>query len=605
MSEPNSSAATPVVAAPLVPPPAPPPQAVEPSFLETIRNAYYQSGKRVIVLPGNTKDLFFCKQTGTYLPLEQVLYQALSGGFILTRLDHSSGLSFYDRKDEATLKKLCGKADKLLVADEEKLGELGPMLKLGRNSPLPAITLLKDVVLSATRVQEVQKGQPQGERSPAAEKTVCCLLKFAGSVFPAGDWDKLGEVERARLITFLNLIESPEFNASKNLIILIADTASELNARIVGLPTVQTVEIELPDTETRAHYVSQFKPDEGAQTPVFEKSAEVFINDSAGFTLTAARQMLGASARSRKPITRKDVLSEINRLMKADLGDQITFSMPEHRVADIVGYANTGEIFIKVFKRCDNRKTAVSAILVAGPNGSGKTYQLEAYAAESGRVVIELTGLRGMYFGQTDQFFEKLRLRLKTYGKILIIVDEADTQFGDLMSKDTHEVEKRLTGNLIKMMGDPAMRGKVLWALATSRPQKLPPDIRRRCPVQIPIFDLEGEERKQFVRELFKRKSVELIEDELPAVIAKTQTYSASNYGDLVTEVLSGGLSAKETLEVWQASAAIKAQRDLQAMEAALHCSYPALLPEKFRDKVGTEEFERDMRRLKLALSAD
>ena len=62
-----------------------------------------------------------------------------------------------------------------------------------------------------------------------------------------------------------------------------------------------------------------------------------------------------------------------------------------------------------IFQRCDNPETAVSAVLVSGPNGGGKTFQMEAFAAESGRIVIELTGLRGMWYGQTDKLFERLR----------------------------------------------------------------------------------------------------------------------------------------------------------------------------------------------------
>ncbi len=46
------------------------------------------------------------------------------------------------------------------------------------------------------------------------------------------------------------------------------------------------------------------------------------------------------------------------------------------------------------------------------------------------------------------------------------------------------------------MMDDPSFLGKVLWGLMTSRPDEVDPDIKSRSPIQVPIFDLEGEERR-------------------------------------------------------------------------------------------------------------
>ena len=67
-----------------------------------------------------------------------------------------------------------------------------------------------------------------------------------------------------------------------------------------------------------------------------------------------------------------------------------------------------------------------------------------------------------MWYGQTDKLFERLRWHITTYGKVLILVDEAHTAFGSVHRSDTHETERRLAGNIIKMMGDPRLRGKVL-----------------------------------------------------------------------------------------------------------------------------------------------
>jgi hypothetical protein len=564
-----------------------------PAFLDALSTAYSDRGKSVAVLTGATHDLFWCRQKEKFLELEQTIYQALASKFTMLRLDISTGIDFYDPQDLQDLSRVCAQADKLKVQQADRIGELKEQMSLTRHSPLPALVLLQEIFSSVADVR----------RDSKSVKPVCSVIQFVGSLLPAGDFDHLAEVDRQRLVTFLNLIESPWFKASDNLIILIADTRSELNSRIVALPSVQCIEIELPNASEREKFVQSFSKSAPVEGELFEKDASVFVSDTAGLTLTALQDLLEVARRSKTPISRKEVLSEINTVMKADLGDIINISRPEHKPSDIVGYKKAGEIFMDIFRRCENPQTAVPAILVSGPNGAGKTFQLEAYASESGRIVIELTGLRGMYFGQTETFFEKLRLRLKTYGKILILVDEAHTQFGSVHKSDTHETEKRLAGNIIKLMGDRSLFGKVLWGLMTSRPDELDPDVKSRAPIQIPIFDLDGDERRLFVTELFSRKGVPIPEAEIDEVLKKTENYSARDFDFLVKEVKgSGRTSILQTLEVWQASSAILRQRRLQTLLAAQHCSYPALLPEAIKAIVGTEELEQEVQTLRYAL---
>ena len=560
-----------------------------PGFLDALSHAYSDRGKSVVVLTGDTHDLFWSPKQSKFLALEQTLFQALCDAFTVMKLDIATGIGFYDSKDLATLTKICAQADNLALLREDQLGDLREQVNSTRHSPLPALVLLQELLSGVTIMRRDNK----------AIKPVCTIVQFAGSLFPTGDFDRLAELDRQRLVTFLNLIESPWFKSGSHLIILIADTRSEVSNRIGALPSVQHIEIELPNAAERDKFVTSFCSNLQT-TQILEQGQPAFVEDTAGLTLTALQDILEVARRTSKPINRQDVLASINSVMEADLGDIIKLSKPDHKPSDIIGYKKSGEFFLDIFRRCENPATAVPAILVSGPNGAGKTFQLEAYASESGRVVIELTGLRGMYFGQTDTFFEKLRLRLKTYGKILILVDEAHTQFGSVHKSDTHETEKRLSGNIIKLMGDRSMFGKVLWGLMTSRPDELDPDVKSRAPIQIPIFDPAGEERETFVTELFARYGVPIPPEELPEMLKKTANYSARDFDFLVKEMRgSGRTSVLQTLEVWQASSSILKQRRLQTLLAAQHCSYPGLIPPDLRDKLQTDDIEIEVQRLK------
>jgi hypothetical protein len=400
-------------------------------------------------------------------------------------------------------------------------------------------------------------------------------------------------------------VADPLFVEEPDLLVPINPVRAEVNHRITTLANCGHVEIGLPTESERRQFVDTFR----ARRPEIrlDQGPEGFARDTAGLTIANVKDLLEVAARTGNPVRREEVVGEINQILQSRLGDIVRVKYPQHRTSDVVGYAENAAIFRGIFERCEDQETAVSAMLVSGPNGVGKTFQLEAHAAESGRVVMELAGIRGSYFGETDRFFELLRWHLDTFGKILILVDEAHTAFGSVHSPDSHETEKRLAGNIIKVMGDPRYLGKVLWGLMTSRPDELDPDVKSRSPIQVPIFDLEGDERRAFVAELFGRKQIQLTEENLTAVLERTDYYSARDYRNLVAEVLAERrkkptVSVFEVLAGWQASRSIKRQREFQELLAALHCSYPRLLPSRLREisdeaiSMRVEELKRMLR---------
>ena len=116
-------------------------------------------------------------------------------------------------------------------------------------------------------------------------------------------------------------------------------------------------------------------------------------------------------------------------------------------------------------------------------------------------VVLVIKNLRSKYYGETDVIFERLRRVLMALSRVLIFIDEADTQLGG-GGADTHETERRLTGKIQSMMSDPLLRGKVVWLLVTARIHLLSPDIRRPGRVGdliIPVLDPEGKDREAFL----------------------------------------------------------------------------------------------------------
>ncbi len=554
-------------------------------FLDDLSQAYNLRRKSLVLLTGDVHGLFPSSAADDFVALEEAIRAELKDKFNLVRIDIASGVTFFDSETEQEVIRISESTDGTKVP-ESRRRLMKELIERSRHSPLSALVLLRGIADAFHRARE------EGE----AIRPLCVVMQYAGALFPAGDFTRLSELDRQRLVLFLHWANDPVFVGGPDLLLLINPVKSEVSAKITALPATDHQEIQLPDQGERKALVEWFR--KRHQKLRFEGGWTKFVEDAAGLTLTSIKDLLELATRTGRRVERSDVVQEVNRLLEAELGEIIRIKYPQHGPDDVIGHEQTGEIFRTIFERCEEPETAVSAILVSGPNGGGKTFQLEAHASASGRVVVELAGIRGAYFGETDKFFELLRWHIKTFGKILILVDEAHTAFGSIHSGETHKTEKRLSGNIIKMMGDPSFLGKVLWGLMTSRPDELDPDIKSRSPIQIPIFDMEGEDRREFVTEMFRRKGIELEADELDTLFTETDYYSARDYRNLVAETLASRrknpeIRATEVLEGWQASRSIERERELQTLIAALHCSYPRLLPQRIKDMSEKEIVER------------
>ncbi|OGN07530.1 MAG: hypothetical protein A3B86_04790 [Candidatus Yanofskybacteria bacterium RIFCSPHIGHO2_02_FULL_38_22b] len=554
-----------------------------PKFLDELSEANYYRRKNVVLLTGNVNDIFHNGKHDVFLSLEQELFAELGEKFTVVRVDMSVGLTFFDSvfdaefssETEKELDKVC----QSIQAPYFKNGGLRSRFQENRHNPLVILVLLKQLSDIFRKVQQMKLG---------GIKPLCIIVQHAGSLFPAGSLNQLSELDRQRLIFFLGWISDPAFQSSSELVIMLNRVKSEVNGEITALPNVAHIEISLPDDEERRRFIRLSLKKETAVS--FENGEDKFVSDTAGLTLNSIEDLVEIASTTKRQITQFDVLAEVNLVIRSVLGDIVKVKRPTHKPEDIIGYRKTGEIIASIFERCEDPELAISAILVSGPNGGGKTYQLEAYASQSGRIVIELTGLRDSLFGGTDKLFEQLRWYVTTLGKVLILVDEAHTAFGSVHSRDTHETEKRLAGNMIKLMGDPSLRSKILWALMTSRPDELDPDVKSRTPIQIPVFDLEGAERRQFVAEMLRRKKVDFEELELDSIMDRTEYYSARDYDNLIREIRAHQkknpvVRPHEVLSRWQASKSIAKNRQFQTLVAVQHCSYPELIPINLRDK--------------------
>ena len=217
--------------------------------------------------------------------------------------------------------------------------------------------------------------------------------------------------------------------------------------------------------------------------------------------------------------------------------------------------------------------------------------------------VLVLKSIRSQWYGQTDVIFERLRRVLEALEKVIIFVDEADTQFGGV-GQEAHATERRLTGKIQAMMSDPRLKGQVIWLLMTAIIHLLSPDIRRPGRVGdliIPVLDPEGEDRKEFLGWVAGSVIDNPTDEDVDKLDELTPGYSAAAFASLRSQLKAAECkNIEEVIKVVedQILPAIGQTRRYQTLQALINCTRRSLLPDPKVTEEDREKWQAEVRHL-------
>ncbi|MXZ00965.1 ATP-binding protein [Candidatus Poribacteria bacterium] len=581
---------------------------------------------RSLVLSGNIHDLFFFKEEdGTdYIPLVPFLTHSWDiPGFILIVYELNGPIRFAQESDREKVKhafnRWRGTAESDTDIDappstsrrrESIVGSLDTAIEPSNvsfsqymtdaiGSPTLALELLRQFCLLSRSTNR------DGEKF-LSEKLII-LIEAADMLLPEGEIRGLALQDRHRVSIVQDWISDSNFMNGNDTVIFVTESASLLNSRIIRLPQVVNVEIPAPGMSERQHFISWFN-----NTPqLIAKPLNLWGTQAqlamltAGLSIQALRQMLLYACYSGEKLQPEDVIEKVSEFIQTQLGeDVVEFKKPAHSLKDIVGNRKlVGFLKTQLIPRITSTgPAAIPGMRVCGPIGSGKTFIFEGLAGQLDIPVLVLKNIRSMWFGQTDVIFERLRRLLMALVKVLIFVDEADTQFGGV-GREAHSTERRLTGKIQAMMSDPQLRGNITWLLMTARIYNLSPDLRREGRVGdmvVPVLDPRGEDREDFLRwTIAKVSSSPFSEEDIQQLLKVTEDYSAASFASLRSDLEAASLikaSSETTGELTIDEIIAVAEdrilpnigpiRQYQTLQALLNCTRKSLLPVDYSPEI-------------------
>jgi len=348
---------------------------------------------------------------------------------------------------------------------------------------------------------------------------------------------------------------------------LVSENLNGMHQLVTQCPRICSVEIPLPNSEQIQKLMEVMAP---ACPTALSQFAD--LNYPAqrltGATLSSVEGLLLRTEHSGKELD--DVLlTEMKKdLVEKDCAGLIDFVEPDRNLEHAVGLEG-----VKKWLRQDIalwQKNELDALpmgyLFCGPVGTGKTYLAECLAGEAGVPVITMRNFRDKWVGSTESNLEKIFALIHALGRCIVFVDEADQALGKRQSNSGDSgVSSRVYSMMAKEMSNTRNRGKVVWVLASSRPDLIEVDLKRpgRIDVKVPLFPcVTADESFSLLKALCKRRGVELNEEDRERVKGS------------LPELLTPGAAEALAVKVYRVSKTSELS-DIEALEQCLETYRP------------------------------
>lgn len=365
------------------------------------------------------------------------------------------------------------------------------------------------------------------------------------------------------LATFLRgWAENERLQQSGQAAFLLSENLHGLHSLVTTSPRISEVEIPLPNQQEIKTLLELMAPNCPHTLGMYDGEFEKPANRLVGATLSSVEALLLRSEYDKEKLDDRRLTEVKKGIVEKDNGGLIDFVEPDRTLEDVIGLEG-----VKTWLRQDIdlwNKNELDALpmgyLFCGPVGTGKTYLAECLAGEAGVPVITMRNFRDKWVGSTEANLEKIFALTHALGRCIVFVDEADQALGKRQGGSGDSgVSSRVYSMMAKEMSNTRNRGKVMWVLASSRPDLIEVDLKRpgRIDVKIPLFPCVNDEQSfALLRALAKRRGVEIPKEAIEELRGQ------------LPDLLTPGAAEALAVKVFRVSKT----SEMDSLEALKHC---------------------------------
>jgi transitional endoplasmic reticulum ATPase len=372
------------------------------------------------------------------------------------------------------------------------------------------------------------------------------ILEYAGTIMPAGDVATMPADARTDLVTLARWPSDPTIVASGNAIFLCVQSINELHPLLRSASTgYHAVEIPLPDAATRQQFIWWYMAEMAAldRPLVMDMTPPQLANITAGLSLVQLEsvflkaEIAGAVSWQLVRDTKRAIIGQeyagLLEMLEPTAGFEIVGGMDQLKQWAIE------EIITPV---AEGRPADMAqGVVLVGPPGTGKTFFVKALAKEIGfnAVALSMESILGMYVGQSEANLARALSVVRSLAPVLLFVDELDQS--DVAARGNssgNPVAKNLFSQLLRFLGEPSNRGRVVFFAASNRPDLLDAALLRsgRVDAVIPVLLPEAPERAAIVTAQAATQGAQITDAARDLMASKSEAYTSADLAALVTK---------------------------------------------------------------------
>lgn len=297
---------------------------------------------------------------------------------------------------------------------------------------------------------------------------------------------------------------------------LITENVADLHPLIVNNPRTSRLVVPLPSPEELERTLRAIGPSYPAAIATYAADLSKPAAALSGATVNAVEAMLKTRQHLKQPIADNDLAAIKKQLIEKDTGGLIDFVKPDRTLDDLHGMEKVKQWLRQDIKLWQDNDLAALPMgyLFCGPVGTGKTYMVECLAGSAGVPVVKLKNFRDRWVGSTEANLETIFRLLKALGRCVVFIDEADQSLGKRQAESGDSgVGGRVYSMFAEEMSNTRNRGKIMWILASSRPDLIEVDLKRpgRVDVKIPLLPTTTtQESWGLIRALGKKRGLDM-----------------------------------------------------------------------------------------------
>jgi SpoVK/Ycf46/Vps4 family AAA+-type ATPase len=380
------------------------------------------------------------------------------------------------------------------------------------------------------------------------------VINFVEKIIPNAELAALSKEQLLFLDAFQSWAMDLDIRLRRHIVLLVTQNLVDVHSALLENADMLTIQAPFPAYEERLAFINHLmnlpireKPSDSRRFSARLRladglSKEQLARETVGLNLFGIHDIALQAEETRQPITRE--LAQAYRRESVahysrGLLELITSPYSIEVVGGLEHVVNSLSDIVAAMREGDLKRIP-RGILFLGQPGSGKTLTAELLGRYSEMAVVRLRGAREAMGGDGMTpvgYRRNLSLALhfiRAVTPVIVFIDNIELAGASHSGAGREGSNSALPVELLNMMGDAALHGKVLWIGASNRPDLIDPAFRKRGLFDEKLVFLHPTqpERADILGKLFKKHQIAIENINLSKVAGEEYTKGLSG-GDL------------------------------------------------------------------------